>query len=62
MPNYTVTWSIDIEGVDSPQEAAEEARLHQLREGTTATVFEVQEQVNGESKLPEKVVVDLGEI
>lgn len=38
---YSVLWAIDIEEVSSPAEAAAHARACQVRQGTTATVFEV---------------------
>lgn len=39
--NYSVLWAIDIEEVSTPAEAAAHARACQVRQGTTATVFEV---------------------
>lgn len=38
---YSVLWAIDIEEVSTPAEAAAHARACQVRQGTTATVFEV---------------------
>jgi len=38
--NYQVVWIIDVEA-SSAREAAEQARAHQIRYGTTATVFDV---------------------
>lgn len=38
---YSVLWAIDIEEVSTPAEAAANARACQVRQGTTATVFEV---------------------
>ncbi len=40
MPDYHVTWSIDIEGAADPHDAASQARLMQMGP-TTALVFEV---------------------
>jgi len=37
---YRVTWEIDVEA-SSPQEAARQARHHQTKPDTTATVFDV---------------------
>lgn len=45
MPSYRVTWEIDVEA-DSPSEAAEEARKHQVARNTTATVFNVIEHAS----------------
>jgi len=40
MPEYRVTWEIDI-SADSPLEAARQARLYQVKPDTTAVVFTV---------------------
>lgn len=37
---YRVCWEIEVEA-ETPQEAAEKARLYQTKPRTTATVFEV---------------------
>lgn len=42
MREYTVTWTIQVDG-DSPLEAAETA-LGMLREGTTAWAFTVEDK------------------
>lgn len=55
MPRYFVTWEIDIDGVDSPRAAAEEAFAHMQRPGTMATVFKVIEHDSG----GEAVTIDL---
>lgn len=39
---YRVRWEIEVEAA-TPREAAEKARVHQTKPGTTATVFEVAE-------------------
>lgn len=39
--NYRVTWTIDIDYVDTPREAAEEALRIQRDPESIATVFEV---------------------
>jgi hypothetical protein len=39
MPDYLVTWEIDVFNVRSPLEAARKAREAQVREATMATVF-----------------------
>ena len=56
MPDYHVTWSIDIYGADSPEDAAREARAAQYP-GTSATVFEVEDKEFGGT-----TVVDLEEL
>lgn len=38
MDHYQVTWMIDV-WADDEKAAAEQARAHQTREGTTAVVF-----------------------
>lgn len=38
--NYRVVWEIDVDAA-CPLEAAKKAREAQLREGTTATIFDV---------------------
>lgn len=43
MNSYFVTWTIEIDA-DSPREAAELAREHQTREGTSAVVFDVTDE------------------
>jgi hypothetical protein len=45
MPQYHIIWEIDLDA-DSPQAAARQAREHQTRPGTTATVFDVTEIVS----------------
>ena len=40
MAEYQVRWVIDVEA-STPKEAAIKARRSQVREGTTATVFDV---------------------
>lgn len=40
MPDYRVTWEIDI-NADSPQEAAKQAWEHMQRPDSTANVFDV---------------------
>lgn len=49
MPDYFVSWEIDITA-DSPRAAAEQAREHQMRPDTTAVVFRVWDQA-GEEEL-----------
>ena len=39
---YRVRWEIEVEA-ETPREAAERARHHQTKPGTTATVFKVAE-------------------
>lgn len=46
MKQYLVTWVIDIEA-NSPEEAAEAALEIQRRADSTATVFDVREDVPG---------------
>lgn len=41
MPRYLVTWEIDIEDADSPEDAARQAFAHMQRPGTSANVFKV---------------------
>jgi hypothetical protein len=53
-----VAWAIDV-SADSPREAAQQARDAQTREGTTATVFEVAQQIG--ERFGEPVTVDLDE-
>jgi phage terminase large subunit-like protein len=43
MPEYLVTWQMDIEA-HSPEEAARKAKAFQRKEDTTADVFEVLEK------------------
>lgn len=43
MPDYLVTWQIDIEA-DSPEEAAARALIVQRDAESTATVFDVEEK------------------
>jgi hypothetical protein len=43
MSDYIVTWEINIEDVDSPQEAAREAMAIQQDRTSDATTFTVQE-------------------
>lgn len=54
MSNYLVTWVIDIEDVETPVEAAEQAFGIMQRLGSTANVFQV--KLAGSS---EEVEVDL---
>lgn len=44
MPEYRVTWDIDIEA-DSPEEAAKKALEIQRRPDSIATVFDVQRKL-----------------
>lgn len=44
MGQYFVTWQINIEDVDSPKEAAEEALRIQRDETSTATMFIVEDE------------------
>jgi hypothetical protein len=46
MPNYLVTWCIDIEA-DTPEEAALAALEIQRRPDSIAVVFEVADKTNG---------------
>ena len=58
MPRYLVQWEIDIEGADSPEDAARQAFAYIQRPGTSANVFDVIEHdSNGEA-----IRVDLDEI
>ena len=41
MTDYRVTWAIAAFDVDTPREAAEQARAAQTRPGTQALVFDV---------------------
>lgn len=41
MPQYLVTWEIDILDADNPREAAQKAWEHMRREDSTANVFDV---------------------
>jgi hypothetical protein len=54
MPSYIVTWEIDADEVASPAAAARYARAAQIRRGTIATVFVVQDKATGE-----RVQIDL---
>jgi hypothetical protein len=58
---YRVRWVIEVDA-DSPHDAAVKARAAQIRPGTIATVFEVQEyrQVRAEWAAP-IVTIDLSE-
>jgi hypothetical protein len=60
MPEYTVTWEIEVDA-DSPQEAAEKAyQIHHRPDGT-ATAFDVHmRQTTGELYRP--VFIDLDEL
>jgi hypothetical protein len=49
MPEYTVTWEIEIDA-DSPQAAAEKAYQIQHRPSSTATCFDVSRQGDGGSR------------
>ncbi|OES24502.1 hypothetical protein [Alteromonas macleodii] len=40
MPECLVEWRINIDA-DTPEDAARQARAHQIRSGTTAVVFHV---------------------
>lgn len=42
MPEYLITWKINI-SAENPLEAAKEARKTQLDKGSLATIFEVSE-------------------
>lgn len=44
MPTYRVTWVIDVDA-DHPRDAANQARAIQMDPDSTATVFEVAEEV-----------------
>jgi hypothetical protein len=55
MSNYLVSWVIDIEDVNSPLEAAEEAFRIMQKSGTWANVFTVKDK-----KTNEEISVDLG--
>lgn len=48
MPEYLVTWAINLDA-DSPEDAAEQARLYQTDPDTLATVFYVLENGKGPS-------------
>lgn len=43
MPEYRVTWSIDVDA-ETPEDAANEARSAQLAPDSLATVFEVTDE------------------
>lgn len=64
MPNYLVTWQIDIENVDSPEEAARSALRIQRDPTSTATCFDVREvsQSGGVTRYSDPVAVDLDEV
>lgn len=47
MANYLVTWTIDIEDVDSPAEAARQALKIQRKKNSIATVFTVKDKRTG---------------
>ena len=44
MPDFVVTWSIDIFDAENAIEAAKQARIIQLNPESIATVFEVQKR------------------
>jgi hypothetical protein len=50
MNSYRVTWEIDIDAVD-PLDAARQARAHQVREGTSAKVFDVIDEDGGITRI-----------
>lgn len=58
MPDYLVTWTIDMEDVDNPNEAATRALLVQRDNDpeNSATVFTVMDKATGET-----TTVDLSE-
>ncbi len=47
MPNYLVSWLIDIEDEVSPVQAAQQALDHIKRPGSIAHVFDVQDKDTG---------------
>lgn len=51
MPNYFVTWEIDIFDAENPRDAAEQAWGHMRREGSQACVFDVIECDSDGSKV-----------
>lgn len=57
MPEYRVTWVIDLDA-DNPVEAVKLARKMQLLPDTTATIFEVEDTTTGETQ--EIDLYDLG--
>ena len=57
MANYVVTWAIDVQDADSPEEAARQALEIQRDPYSTATVFEVVDRHTGD-----KIFIDLEEI
>lgn len=57
MKNYLITWTIDIDDVSNPIEAAKEAFKAMQRPGTEAVVFDVKDKKTGKT-----VMVDLNEI
>jgi hypothetical protein len=59
MPEYRVTWEINVEDAPNPLEAARRARGYQTKPGTTATVFEVIE-LDAHHRPISSVEVDLG--
>jgi len=50
MPEYLVTWEIDIEA-DSPEEAAKRALLIQRDQGSEATIFNVTEENSDKTQI-----------
>lgn len=50
MQNYRVIWEIDIEA-DNPEEAARQARQHQTRPDTTATVFDCFDEAGNATRI-----------
>lgn len=60
MKHYLVTWEIDVEDVDTPEQAAQSAFSTVQEIGTTSNVFKVQEYING--KLCEPIIIDLNEL
>lgn len=48
MPRFLVTWTIDIEGQETPLDAARQAFAHMQRPGTSANCFEVIDSETGE--------------
>ncbi len=61
MPNYLVSWVIDIDDAANAEDAARKARAIQVRPDSTANVFSVQRK-GATGSLESAVDVDLQEL